>query len=53
MDRDYSDYSDETTIIRKFEEYEETLICGYGDVWGDFGEFYLLYRQGFLDGGYD
>ncbi len=50
-DRDYGNYSGETTIIDAFEAYEESVGVDLGEVWEDFGDWFLLYRDGFMAGG--
>ena len=50
-DRDYGEYSKETTIIEGFECYEEVLKTDFGTHPDDFMYWFLLYRRGFIDGG--
>ena len=51
MKRDYGEYSDETMIIKKFEEYEEKDdYGGYGYHYEDFIPWYLIFRAGFMAG---
>lgn len=49
--RDFKEFNDETTIINKFEEYEDELGTNFGLDWEDFGEWFLIFRAGFLAGG--
>jgi len=49
--RNYGEYSSETTVIEKFEEYEESLNISYGDEQEDFLPQFELFRAGFIAGG--
>ena len=49
--RNYGNFDPETTIIEKFEYWEELTGKDYGKCWKDFGPSFLLFRVGFLDGG--
>ena len=50
-DRDYGKFADETTIIEGFEEYERESETDYGSSREDFMDWFLIYRQGFFNGG--
>ena len=51
MKRDYQEFSSETTIIEKFEEYEDDIETDLGEHRGDWEPWYSIFKAGFMAGG--
>ena len=53
VERDYGQFKAETAVISGFERYEKENGADFGEVFEDFGPFFMIYRQGYNQGYFD